>query len=51
MNGSKFKDSLRNFIPKEKGGLGNKQTGEWLPEDWSKIIKLNSPHLAYKGFA
>ena len=42
MNGSKFKDSLRNFIPKEKGGLGNKQTGEWLPEEWSKIIKLNS---------
>jgi len=42
MNGSKFKDSLKNFIPKEKGGLGNKQTGEWLPEEWSKIIKLNS---------
>jgi hypothetical protein len=42
MDGSKFKDSLKNFIPKEKGGLGNAKTGAWIPEDWSKIIKLNS---------
>ncbi len=42
MDGSKFKDSLKNFIPKEKGGLGNEKTKEWLPDTWSKIIKLNS---------
>lgn len=42
MDGSRFKDSLKNFIPKEKGGLGNERTKEWLPDSWSKIIKLNS---------
>jgi len=36
MDGSRFKDSLKNFIPKEKGGLGNERTKEWLPDSWSK---------------
>ena len=36
--------SLRNWVSKEKGGLGNTQTGYWIPEvkDWSKIAKPNS---------
>lgn len=42
MNGSKFINSLKPLISKEKGGLGNKQTEQWIPSDWSKIIKLNS---------
>lgn len=42
MDGSRFKDSLKTFISKEKGGLGNSQTQAWIPRDWSKIVALNS---------
>jgi hypothetical protein len=42
MDGGKFKDSLKNFLSKENGGFGNKQTQAWIPSDWSKIIKINS---------
>lgn len=42
MDGSKFRNSLMSLISKENGGLGNAQTQQWIPSDWSKIIKLNS---------
>jgi hypothetical protein len=42
MGGEKFKDSIKIFLSKERGGLGNRQTDAWIPSDWSKMIKLNS---------
>lgn len=42
MDGSKFRNSLMPLISKENGGLGNAQTQQWIPSDWSKIVKLNS---------
>jgi hypothetical protein len=42
MDGDKFKNSLKNLLSKENGGFGNKQTQEWIPTNWSKIIKLDS---------
>lgn len=42
MGGGKFKESLKNLLSKENGGLGNKQTQAWVPSDWSRIIKLGS---------
>lgn len=42
MDGSRFQTSLKIFISKENGGLGNSQTMAWVPKDWSKIIALNS---------
>lgn len=42
MDGGRFKESLKNFISKEKGGLGNNRTQAWIPSNWSKIITLNS---------
>jgi hypothetical protein len=42
MDGDKFKNSLKNLLSKENGGLGNRQTQMWLPSNWSKIIKLDS---------
>jgi hypothetical protein len=42
MDGSAFKNSLKNYISKANGGLGNSETQKWVPLDWSKIITLNS---------
>lgn len=42
MDGGRFKDSLKNLLSKENGGLGNRKTQMWIPSDWSKIIKINS---------
>jgi hypothetical protein len=40
--GGFFKDSLRYWYPKSQGGEGNSYTEEWLPDNWSRIITLNS---------
>jgi hypothetical protein len=42
MDGSRFKNSLINWIPKSQGGRGNEYTAAWVPSNWSKIITLNS---------
>jgi predicted transcriptional regulator len=42
MDGSVFKNSLKTFMSKERGGVGNEYTQKWLPNDWSNIIKVNS---------
>ena len=42
MGGGKFKESLKNLLSKENGGLGNSQTQAWVPSDWSRIIKMDS---------
>lgn len=42
MDGSAFKNSLKSYISKANGGLGNSETQKWVPLDWSKIITVNS---------
>lgn len=40
--GGFIRDSLRYWYSKQRGGEGNTYTEEWLPDDWSNFIQLNS---------